>query len=206
MEASDNDADGILDGDDSCPVDPEDKDGFEDADGCPDPDNDRDSILDVDDACPIEPETLNGFEDADGCPDESLASIKTGADGSLEAIIILDRVYFDTNKATIQRKSNKVLNAVVDVMQSFPQIKLVEVQGHTDSDGRESANLELSQDRATAVVRYLVTAGVDPSRLVGRGFGESRPIDTNETSKGKANNRRVEFIILEQEGGPARAQ
>ena len=65
----DRDGDGILDNNDRCPDDPEDKDGFQDEDGCPDPDNDRDGIPDVKDKCPNEPETMNGFQDDDGCPD-----------------------------------------------------------------------------------------------------------------------------------------
>ncbi len=67
--SGDRDGDGIPDNRDKCPDDPEDKDGFEDADGCPDPDNDRDGILDVNDKCPNEPETFNGYQDDDGCPD-----------------------------------------------------------------------------------------------------------------------------------------
>ena len=72
----DNDKDGILDVDDLCPNDPEDKDGFEDEDGCPDPDNDKDRILDKDDKCPNEPETYNGFEDEDGCPDKGRVIVR----------------------------------------------------------------------------------------------------------------------------------
>jgi len=67
--SDDRDNDGILDDVDKCPDDPEDRDGFEDEDGCPDPDNDRDGIADVNDKCPNEPETYNGYEDDDGCPD-----------------------------------------------------------------------------------------------------------------------------------------
>ena len=67
---ADRDGDGIVDARDKCPDDPEDRDGFEDEDGCPDPDNDRDGILDVQDKCPNEPETKNGFHDEDGCPDK----------------------------------------------------------------------------------------------------------------------------------------
>ena len=68
-EEGDRDGDGILDGDDQCPDDPEDFDGFQDKDGCPDLDNDKDGILDIDDKCPNEPEDIDGFEDQDGCPD-----------------------------------------------------------------------------------------------------------------------------------------
>ena len=92
----DNDEDGILDVDDLCPNDPEDKDGFEDEDGCPDPDNDKDRILDVDDKCPNEPETYNGFQDEDGCPDKGRVVVHKGR------IEILDKIYFETDKAVIK--------------------------------------------------------------------------------------------------------
>ncbi|MDB4983521.1 MAG: OmpA domain protein [Myxococcales bacterium] len=71
----DTDGDGIPDDRDTCPDDKEDRDGFEDADGCPDPDNDKDLILDVNDKCPNEPETYNGFQDDDGCPDIARVSV-----------------------------------------------------------------------------------------------------------------------------------
>ena len=72
------DGDGILDNDDKCPDDPEDKDTFEDEDGCPDPDNDADGILDVNDECPMDPETMNGVDDEDGCPDQKLELVESG--------------------------------------------------------------------------------------------------------------------------------
>src|SRR5690606_30825979 len=102
----DNDKDGILDVDDECPMDPEDKDGFEDKDGCPDPDNDRDGILDVDDKCPNDPETYNGHEDEDGCPDKGRVII----DGS--DILILDKIQFATNSSEILDESYPILAAV----------------------------------------------------------------------------------------------
>jgi hypothetical protein len=67
--SSDRDGDGIRDGDDKCPDDPEDFDNFQDQDGCPEPDNDYDGVLDINDRCPNQPETVNGFQDEDGCPD-----------------------------------------------------------------------------------------------------------------------------------------
>jgi hypothetical protein len=72
----DRDGDGIPDDVDKCPDEPEDFDGFEDEDGCPDPDNDKDGIPDVADKCPNEPETVNGVEDEDGCPDEAPIVVK----------------------------------------------------------------------------------------------------------------------------------
>ena len=190
---TDNDIDGILDVDDKCPDKKEDKDGFEDADGCPDPDNDGDGILDSVDICPDLPEVINDFKDEDGCPDD-MQAVVVG-----DAIVILDKVFFATNKATILKKSYALLNAVAQTLQDNPQITLIEVQGHTDTDGDDASNLDLSSRRATSVASYLTAYGVDKARLTSKGFGEGTPLATNDTADGKAKNRRVEFKILQQE-------
>jgi MYXO-CTERM domain-containing protein len=189
---TDNDEDGFLDANDACPNYPEDFDGWVDEDGCPDEDNDEDGFLDVDDTCPNEPETLNEFEDDDGCPDSLLAQI-VGTQ-----IIIMDKVYFDTNRSTIKPISFDILDAVHGVLDSHLEIAQVEVQGHTDSDGGEEYNLDLSQRRADAVREYLIQRGIDSTRLISRGFGEGMSIQPNTTAAGKADNRRVEFHILGQ--------
>ena len=81
-------------------------------------------------------------------------------------------------------------------MRNNPDILKIEIDGHTDTDGVDAANLKLSQGRADAVMKYLVEKGkIDASRLTAVGYGETRPIDTNSTTAGKANNRRVEFVI-----------
>ncbi|HVV87828.1 MAG TPA: OmpA family protein [Kofleriaceae bacterium] len=188
----DNDQDGILDVDDLCPNDPEDKDGWEDEDGCPDPDNDKDKILDVDDKCPNEPETRNGFEDDDGCPDHGRVVV---TDTKIE---ILDKVYFEYNKAIIKPESYPILDAVAATLAGNPDINLVEVQGHTDERGNDAYNLDLSDKRAKAVVAYLVDKGIDASRLQGQGYGETQPIDRRHTEQAWAKNRRVEFLILKR--------
>ncbi|MFT6378355.1 MAG: outer membrane protein OmpA-like peptidoglycan-associated protein, partial [bacterium] len=180
------------DANDACPNYPEDFDGWVDEDGCPDEDNDEDGFLDVDDTCPNEPETLNEFEDDDGCPDSLLAQI-VGTQ-----IIIMDKVYFDTNRSTIKPISFDILDAVHGVLDSHLEIAQVEVQGHTDSDGGEEYNLDLSQRRADAVREYLIQRGIDSTRLISRGFGEGMSIQPNTTAAGKADNRRVEFHILGQ--------
>jgi len=189
----DNDVDGVLDADDKWPDKKEDKDGFEDADGCPDPDNDGDGILDSSDICPDIPEVINDFKDEDGCPDD-MKAVVVG-----DAIVILDKVFFRTGKATILKKSYSLLNAVAQTLQDNPQIKLVEVQGHTDSDGKDDYNLDLSNRRAASVMNYLTAYGVDKARLQSKGYGETTPIETNDTDAGKAKNRRVEFKILKQD-------
>mgnify|MGYP000241439709 CR=1 FL=1 len=193
----DNDEDGVPDADDQCPDEAEDQDGFEDGDGCPDVDNDGDGVLDVDDVCPDQPENVNGEKDEDGCPDDVQAVIKG------QKIVILDRVYFVTGEATIIDRSFKVLDAVAQTLVDNPQILKVQVDGHTDSRGGDDFNQGLSERRAAAVMKYLVNKRVDPDRLQSRGFGESKPVDTNDTEEGMQNNRRVEFNILEQEAPAA---
>ena len=115
-------------------------------------------------------------------------------------IVILDKVFFDYNPATIQAVSYELLDQVANTLKANPDILLVEVAGHTDSDGNDNFNLELSQRRVEAVLQYLVARGVAPERLVAKGYGESRPVANNRSPDGKAKNRRVEFQILKREG------
>jgi OOP family OmpA-OmpF porin len=192
----DNDSDGILDADDLCPNDPEDMDEFEDEDGCPDLDNDADRILDVDDACPNDPETYNGFEDEDGCPDRGSVVIE---DNSL---IILEKIYFETDSAVIQQRSYPIIDAVAATLNGNPQITKVEIQGHADERGADDYNLRLTRDRAASVVEAVVQRGVMRNRLRSAGYGERCPVDPRSNAEAWERNRRVEFKILETEDGP----
>jgi outer membrane protein OmpA-like peptidoglycan-associated protein len=194
----DNDRDGVLDVNDRCPLEPEDKDGFEDEDGCPDPDNDKDRILDTADRCPDQPEDFDGFEDDDGCPEEGEGLVKL----TCEKIEIKDSVYFDTGKDHIQERSFTLLNQVAAVLQQASQIKRLRVEGHTDDRGKAAYNLDLSQRRAAAVLRYLVERGISEERLVSEGYGKTKPIADNKTAAGRSQNRRVEFVVIESDGCP----
>jgi OmpA-OmpF porin, OOP family len=189
----DNDLDGILDAADRCPLEAEDFDGFEDEDGCPDPDNDKDGLLDVDDRCPNEP----GPADNEGCP-----RVYEDVEVTTTHIRIMQKVHFKTNKADIRPDSFHLLDTVAMVLRDFPTIK-VEVQGHTDSVGNDAYNMRLSQARAESVREYLIQRGVDPGRMVARGYGETRPIESNRTKKGRAENRRVEFVRTDEEATAA---
>jgi len=191
----DTDGDGISDARDECPEKPEDEDGFRDGDGCPDPDNDGDGIADEEDECPSEPETVNGVDDEDGCPDEGASGVEV-SEGEIE---IEDRVFFDTDRATIKQKSYSVLEEVASALEANPEIEKVRIEGHTDADGRDLYNLALSQRRSNAVREFLVDRGVDPSRLESKGYGEAEPIASNDTEEGRRKNRRVEMTILEVE-------
>ena len=193
----DNDKDGILDQQDRCPNDPEDKDNFEDADGCPDPDNDKDGILDKDDKCPLQPEVFNGVKDDDGCPDKSRGPVKIQ-----RGKITVPPVYFATGKDVILERSFPVLRLVADTLKKNKWVKKVRIEGHTDNRGNDNYNLQLSKRRAASVMRFLLGEGVESARLASEGYGEAQPIASNRSRRGRAKNRRVEFVILD----PAQSQ
>jgi OOP family OmpA-OmpF porin len=184
----DNDTDGIADATDKCPVDPEDKDGFEDEDGCPDADNDKDGVLDAADRCPNEP----GPPDNDGCPKKFQHIVVTQ-----EKIELKQKIFFDTNKATIQPRSFGLLDEIGAVLKSRPTMT-VRIEGHTDSRGKRAHNMQLSQARAESVRQHLVGLGIDSARMEAKGYGPDQPIETNKTVAGREKNRRVEFIITKQ--------
>jgi len=192
----DNDGDGLVDVADKCPNEPEDRDGFEDADGCPDPDNDGDGVADGADKCPDRPEVVNGVDDDDGCPDTDDKDVAL----TEREIRILKRVNFPRDSARIARDSFAILDSVAKVMREHAYLTKVRVEGHTDSEGADAVNLELSRERAAAVKAYLVERGVPEARLVSEGYGETRPLMKNDTPQGRAKNRRVEFRILEVNG------
>ena len=173
----DTDGDGYKDDVDRCPYDAEDFDNYEDADGCPEPDNDTDGILDVDDACPLEREIYNGVDDEDGCPDEGRVVVESSQ------IKILEKIYFDFNQATIQTRSFSLLDEIAATIVAHPSLLKIRVEGHTDNVGGDETNRNLSQERALAVMNYLIASGVEANRLDARGFGEDYPIDSNETDE-----------------------
>ena len=104
----------------------------------------------------------------------------------------LNNVFFETNSAVLEEISKQELQIVADWMITVEDTVIFELQGHTDNRGSEAWNLTLSQQRADAVRNYLVSIGIPDDRLIARGFGMTRPIDTNETEEGRANNRRTE--------------
>jgi OOP family OmpA-OmpF porin len=194
----DNDKDGIPDAQDKCPNEAEDKDGFQDADGCPDLDNDQDGIPDAQDKCPNEAETMNGFQDADGCPDVVPEKLKKFS-GAIEGIT------FTLGSADLAPASFKILDQAIAVLVEFKDVKL-EIQGHTDDAPMKSKkfadNTALSQARADSVKAYFVKKGVDESRLVSKGYGDSSPVVDPKGLKGaplntaRGKNRRVEFKLI----------
>jgi OOP family OmpA-OmpF porin len=218
--ATDRDADGIPDEVDQCPEVPEDRDGFEDEDGCPDYDNDKDGIYDAQDQCPDQPEDRDGFQDLDGCPDpdndkdgildvsdkcpnqpETYNNYKDD-DGcpdekpvEIKQTLTLSGVNFKTASAELLEESFYVLEKVFNSLEAFPNVR-VEIAGHTDNQGGDSYNLALSNDRAKSVMNFLVMRGISADRITARGYGKTRPVASNGTPEGRAKNRRVEVIPI----------
>ena len=184
VAALDSDHDGIPDAVDYCPTSPEDRDGVDDEDGCPDADNDGDRIPDRDDKCPNEPETYNGFEDTDGCPDRGRVVV---TDTSIE---ILDRIYFAKDSDGVQSRSAAIVDAIAATLAGNPDIAKVEIGGHASSD--EGDVWGLSAHRANAVRDALVARGIARTRLVVVPYGATQPLRDGDAS------RRVEFRIAER--------
>jgi OOP family OmpA-OmpF porin len=214
----DSDGDGIVDSEDACPKDPGIKTGDPKTNGCPDKDGDGipdmvdacpdvkgvksdkpefngcpadmdgDSIPNETDACPKDPGKPNADPKKNGCP----AAVVVGTE-----IKILDQVKFKTGSDEILKESDEILQGVAKILQEHAEIELVKVEGHTDNKGQAAYNKQLSNRRAASVVKWLTTKGkINGKRLVSQGYGQERPIDTNDTDAGRTNNRRVEFHIL----------
>jgi len=176
----DTDGDGVQDKDDKC----KDVKGPKENGGCPWPDKDGDKVLDKDDKCP----DVAGTVTNNGCPEVTEEAIKRLNDYA-------KTILFDSGKASFQQQTFPVLQAITAILKEYPTANF-SIEGHTDSDGKDATNQKLSEDRAAAVKNYLVENGISSSRLTSAGYGETRPIDTNKTKAGKANNRRVEVKLV----------
>lgn len=180
--AKDTDGDGVQDHQDKCPTVA----GVAELGGCPAVDADGDGVPDHKDKCPA----VAGVADNAGCP-----PAKAKLNVETKRIDILEKVYFDTGKATIQDRSFPLLDEVAQVLKDNAQIAKVLVEGHTDNTGAADFNTYLSAERAKAVKAYLVGKGVDAARLDSKGFGPTKPVGDNKTKEGREQNRRVEFTI-----------
>jgi OmpA-OmpF porin, OOP family len=184
----DSDGDGIVDGADACPGEPGEPNDDPTKNGCPAPkDTDGDGVLDLEDACPKDPGPRSADPKTNGCP---LAHVEA------DEIKIMEPVKFANNSDVILPEGEVVLDAVRSVLVAHPEIATIEVRGHTDSRGSDASNLRLSKRRAAAVKKWLDAHGIEKTRVSSEGFGETLPIDTNDTDEGRRNNRRVEFRIL----------
>ncbi|WP_026754403.1 OmpA family protein [Sediminibacter sp. Hel_I_10] len=177
----DADGDGVADKDDKCPNEK----GPAANEGCPWPDTDGDGILDKDDKCPNEAGTVAN----NGCPE-----VKPTAEVMKQLNEYARTILFETGKASFQKETDGVLQAMVAILKEYPQASFA-IEGHTDSVGSEKTNELLSDRRANAVMDYLVAKGIDQDRLTAKGYGESNPIASNKTAAGRKNNRRVEVKL-----------
>ncbi|PVX51071.1 thrombospondin type 3 repeat-containing protein [Balneicella halophila] len=199
----DRDGDGVADKDDDCP----DVAGLAQLNGCPD--TDGDGVIDSKDECPDTPKGVkvdskgcpvdtdgDGIPDyLDKCPNEAGVKENNGCPKVEEAPVYYDRVvHFNFNKWNIRRVDIETLNEVAAKMMEDTTLT-ANISGHTDWIGTDPVNQRISELRARAVKKYLVKKGVDENRINTVGYGENSPVDTNETSEGRANNRRAEVRI-----------
>ncbi|HVP56860.1 MAG TPA: OmpA family protein [bacterium] len=200
----DSDGDGVWDGCDKCPDTP--KCATVDAKGCP-KDSDGDGVWDGCDKCPDTPKCC--VVDANGCPkDEDGDGVCDGCDkcpGTPKGVQVddvgcpkkcdlspLEGITFRFDKSDVVPSPSPILDQAVAIIKGCPKSK-IEIQGHTDSMGSDEYNMKLGQRRADAVKKYLVDHGIETERLFTKSYGESKPIDTNNTDAGRAKNRRIEF-------------
>ena len=151
-------------------------------------DSDGDGIPDDEDACPHDAGSKHTGAHVNGCP---AAFIRDGK------IVLSEHITFASGKADIieDDATKGLLKGLLDILQSHPDIKHLLIVGYTDSHGARSKNLSLSKARASALVAWLVTSGVDKSRLQSDGKGSDKPIASNDAPEGRTENRRVEFEI-----------
>jgi hypothetical protein len=167
----DSDGDGVYDDKDQCPNTPARV--SVDSVGCP-LDSDKDGVYDYKDSCPRTP--MGAKVDAWGC-------------------WILEMVYFDTNKYNIKSQYEEILDEVASVMKKNPSLKL-EVEGHTDNRASEKYNQALSENRANAVISYLIQSGVARMKITGKGYGLAKPAIPNNSRQNMAKNRRAELTPM----------
>ncbi len=204
----DRDGDGIADIDDKCP----DVAGLAKYQGCPIPDTDGDGINDEQDKCP----TVKGLARYQGCPipdtdgdgvndEEDKCPSRPGPASNQGCPVIAKEViekvnfaaknvFFSTGSYKLLPKSYKALDQVVALMKADETL-MIDIDGHTDSQGSDESNQVLSDNRAGAVKNYLTSKGIDASRLKSTGYGETKPIADNKTAAGRAANRRTEMTV-----------
>lgn len=202
VQEPDTDADGIFDSKDACKDRPEDDDGFDDLDGCPDIDNDNDRVLDIADKCATVPEQDNGFQDDDGCPDSVPADVDT-LRGTVEGLLYAE------GETVVRESAKPSIKKIATLMQAHPSIRVVLI-GHTDDreakkfaaagappsdDELVALAADLSRARAEAVKQALADAGVPAVRVEVEGHGSEEPVADNDKPKGRLANRRVEIKL-----------
>jgi outer membrane protein OmpA-like peptidoglycan-associated protein len=222
---ADRDKDGVHDALDRCIDVMEDRDWFNDDDGCPDIDNDGDQITDDKETCPNVPEDVDGFQDEDGCPERDNDGDKVvdaidqcpnepetvngnsdqdgcPDEGLLELkndrIVLEESVLFESERARVRHDAQPLLKVIVTLYKQHPEWIKLRIEGHADLQGSAEFNQELSERRANNVMRALVDLGIPAAMIESVGFGSSRPRDLRAGQQGDARNRRVEFVVVAQ--------
>ena len=180
----DTDGDSVLDKDDACP----DVAGLVENKGCPDLDADKDGVSDKEDDCPL----IAGPVENKGCPKVSKATLE-------QLRVEAKSIFFVTGKATLsdakKGETSGRLDAIKEILKNYPNAKFA-INGHTDNVGNAKANQKLSEARAKVVMDLLIEKGVNPANLTSQGFGSSKPVKSNKTASGRAENRRTEIVYL----------
>ena len=109
--------------------------------------------------------------------------------------VVINNVFFDTDKSMLKPESNAELQVLAQFLRDNADVR-IEIGGHTDNTGSEERNLELSQNRAKAVYDFLISSGINSSRLSYKGYASSKPIADNDTDEGRSKNRRTEFKVI----------
>lgn len=190
-EPPDSDRDGIADGEDRCPSIAEDRDGVEDADGCPDADDRMEErVVDADDACPPLTGRVADVDYGDGCAGRHAVTLLS------DRIVLEERILFDTMRARVRRAGRPALGTVVELWSAHPNWSRLVIEGHADPRGLASYNQWLSEKRARRVRAELVRLGVPEGRIEIVGRGESRAESEGGDGAALAQDRRVEFVIV----------
>jgi outer membrane protein OmpA-like peptidoglycan-associated protein len=178
----DKDNDGVPDKFDNCPEVP----GSFNNRGCPWQDSDKDGVIDKDDKCPNQ---IGPIENQ-GCPYPKLSQ-------SEEKIIdaFAETILFDQGKFDLKESSKSTLDRIVAIMKTYTSERF-HIAGHTDNTFTSDFNQVLSQNRAIAVRNYFISKGIDASRLTAKGYGETKPVESNNTEEGRTKNRRVAIILI----------
>ena len=201
----DTDGDGIADTDDKCPDVP----GLKEFAGCPD--SDRDGIQDSEDKCPLKSGSKEGegcpdsdddgvFDHLDVCPADSGVAANKGCPEIKEEVkeqirLAAKGIYFESGNDVIKAESFPNLDQLATIMNEYNEAKVM-IEGHTDSQGADAANMTLSQKRADAVKMYIASKGVMESRMTAIGYGQTKPVADNGSAEGRAVNRRVDFKLV----------
>ncbi len=225
LHKGDMDVDRIPDDKDKCPTEPEDMDGFQDEDGCPDPDNDNDGIPDEKDKCPNVPEDKDGFEDADGCPDpdndkDGIPDVKDkcpdkpetingfqdedGCPDAGDALVVIGPERLDLLASieftgpTISKTSQNLMAQIGATMRARADIARLRIAAHVQPTAHPEKDQALSDRRAAAVRDWLVQWGIAADRFEIKGYGGKKPlVPVKDKSSAQINNR-IELIILDR--------